>query len=34
LAPPFVGGAQENGYDEATVNIKGPTWYVALTKRF
>jgi hypothetical protein len=34
LAPPFVAGAGENGYDEATANIKGRTWYVALTKRF
>jgi hypothetical protein len=32
--PPFVAGASENGYDEATANIKGRTWYVALTKRF
>jgi outer membrane receptor for ferrienterochelin and colicin len=32
--PPFVSGAFENGYDEATANIKGRTWYVALTKRF
>ena len=34
LAPPFVAGSGENGYDEATANIKGRTWYVALTKRF
>ena len=34
LAPPFVAGAAENGYDEQTANIKGRTWYVALTKRF
>jgi iron complex outermembrane receptor protein len=34
LAPPFVAGAFENGYDEATANIKGRTWYVALKKRF
>jgi iron complex outermembrane receptor protein len=33
-APPFVAGAAENGYDQATANIKGRTWYVALTKRF
>jgi len=33
-APPFVAGAGENGYDQATANIKGRTWYVALTKRF
>jgi hypothetical protein len=24
----------ENGYDEATANIKGRTWDVALRKRF
>jgi iron complex outermembrane receptor protein len=34
LAPPFVAGSGENGYDEATANIKGRTWYVALRKRF
>lgn len=34
LEPPFVAGAIENGYDEATANIKGRTWYVALKKRF
>ncbi|MEY2493430.1 MAG: iron complex outerrane recepter protein [Verrucomicrobiota bacterium] len=34
LAPPFVAGASENGYDEATANIKGRTWYAALKKRF
>ena len=34
LAPPFVAGAIENGYDESTANIKGRTWYVALKKRF
>jgi outer membrane receptor protein involved in Fe transport len=33
-APPFVAGSRENGYDEATANIKGRTWYVALRKRF
>jgi outer membrane receptor protein involved in Fe transport len=34
LEPPFVAGAFENGYDEATANIRGRTWYVALKKRF
>jgi hypothetical protein len=34
LAPPFVAGANENGYDESTANIKGRTWYAALRKRF
>jgi hypothetical protein len=34
LAPPFAGGAAENGYDEQTANLKGRTWYVALKKRF
>jgi hypothetical protein len=34
LAPPFVAGANENGYDEQTANIKGRTWYAALKKRF
>ena len=34
LAPPFVAGAAENGYDEQTANIKGRTWYVALKKHF
>jgi iron complex outermembrane recepter protein len=34
LAPPFVAGAAENGYDEQTANIKGRTWYAALKKRF
>jgi len=34
LAPPFVAGAFENGYDEQTANIKGRTWYVALKKHF
>jgi iron complex outermembrane receptor protein len=34
LAPPFVAGGVENGYDEQTANIKGRTWYVALKKRF
>jgi hypothetical protein len=31
---PFVAAAFENGYDEATANIRGRTWYVALKKRF
>ena len=34
LAPPFAAGSFENGYDEATANIKGRTLYVALKKRF
>jgi outer membrane receptor protein involved in Fe transport len=34
LAPPFVAGALENGFDQQTANIKGRTWYVALKKRF
>ena len=32
--PPFVAASSENGYDEATTNAKGRTWYVALKKRF
>jgi outer membrane receptor protein involved in Fe transport len=33
--PPFVAGASEaNGYDQWQANIRGRTWYVALTKRF
>ena len=32
--PPFVAGNGENGYDQFTANIRGRTWYVALTKRF
>ena len=32
--PPFVAGNLENGYDQFTANIRGRTWYVALTKRF
>ncbi len=32
--PPFVAAAFENGFDEATANAKGRTWYVALKKRF
>jgi iron complex outermembrane recepter protein len=34
FAPPFVAGAFENGYDQRQANIRGRTWYVALTKRF
>jgi outer membrane receptor protein involved in Fe transport len=34
VAPPFAAGSAENGYDEATANIRGRTWYVALKKRF
>jgi hypothetical protein len=34
LAPPFVAGSLESGYGEATTNIKGRTWDVALRKRF
>jgi hypothetical protein len=34
LEPPFVAGAFENAYDEATANIKARTWYVALKRRF
>ena len=32
--PPFVAGNFENGYDQWTANIRGRTWFVALTKRF
>ena len=32
--PPFVTVNIENGYDQWTANIRGRTWYVALTKRF
>jgi len=32
--PPFVAGNLENGYDPRMTNIRGRTWYVALTKRF
>jgi len=32
--PPLVAGSIENGYDEATANIRSRTWYVALKKRF
>ncbi len=31
---PLVGGNFENGYDEATTNIKSRIWDVALRKRF
>ncbi len=34
FAPPFVAGNSENGYDQWQANIRGRTWYVALTKRF
>jgi iron complex outermembrane recepter protein len=34
FAPPFVAGAFENGFDQRQANIRGRTWYVALTKRF
>jgi outer membrane receptor protein involved in Fe transport len=30
--PPFV--SSENGYDQWQANIRGRTWFVALTKRF
>jgi hypothetical protein len=30
---PLVGGNFENGYDEATTNIKGRTWDGALRER-
>jgi hypothetical protein len=33
-SPPLVLGSGENGYDEATANIRGRVWYVALKKRF
>jgi outer membrane receptor protein involved in Fe transport len=32
--PPFVAASVENGYDQWQANIKGRTWFVALTKRF
>ena len=32
--PPFSIFNSENGYDHWTANIRGRTWYVALTKRF
>jgi iron complex outermembrane recepter protein len=34
FSPPFVAGNFENGFDQRTANIRGRTWYVALTKRF
>jgi hypothetical protein len=34
LDPPFIAGANENGYDESTFDIKGRFWYVAVKKRF
>jgi len=34
LEPSFVAAAAESGYDEATANIKGRTYYIALKKRF
>jgi hypothetical protein len=34
FSPPFVAGNFENGYDQRTANIRGRTWFVALTKRF
>jgi len=34
LSPPFVDGAFQDGYDPRQANIRGRTWYVALTKRF
>ncbi len=30
----FVSDGVENGYDEATTNVKGRTWDVASRKRF
>jgi len=32
--PPFVANGFANGYDEATANLKGRQYYVALRKRF
>ena len=32
--PPFVAVNTEDGYDQWTANIRGRTWFVALTKRF
>ena len=32
--PPFSIVNIENGYDQWTANIRGRTWYAALTKRF
>jgi iron complex outermembrane receptor protein len=34
LDPPFTSGAFENGYEEASFDIKGRFWYVSLKKRF
>jgi iron complex outermembrane receptor protein len=34
LDPPFGAGTSENGYEEATFDIKGRFWYVSLKKRF
>jgi iron complex outermembrane recepter protein len=34
FSPPFVAGTDENGYDKWVANIRGRTWFVALTKRF
>jgi outer membrane receptor protein involved in Fe transport len=34
FSPPFVAGSFENGYDQRAANIRGRTWFVALTKRF
>jgi iron complex outermembrane recepter protein len=34
LDPPFGAGTFENGYEEATFDIKGRFWYAALKKRF
>ena len=32
--PPFVASSNEDGYDHWQANIKGRTWFVALTKQF
>jgi iron complex outermembrane recepter protein len=34
FSPPFVASTDENGYDKWVANIRGRTWFVALTKRF
>jgi outer membrane receptor protein involved in Fe transport len=34
FSPPFVAGTVEDGYNKWAANIKGRTWFVALTKRF
>jgi hypothetical protein len=34
LDPPFAAGALQNGYEQATFDIKGRFWYVSLKKRF